>query len=497
MPNEKDVNLGVVPLPPPAGGYPEGYKLKPYERPDIKGQKPPDPSIAESNRKESERIERERNMGRGRRGSSDPFADLDREADKKSESVQGRREAAVMEYLTSVGTNPLEATEEQKRAAVAYAEKKVPRESPSPNTSPDPRTTAEPAPQPAPSPAPTSTAAPVPPPADPVSRPSTSGEPAPTSAGGSTPPPAASPPPAPAPAPSVEPPPRSSTAPGPGSGPPSAGGPPPAGAGGRPAPGGPTPSTTEKPPPSRDAGRTTKPFTGGGSSTPVRTIPSLTVSFTHVPTQRKVSFRAFLEGFNDTYNAEWSSDKVFGRMDPIPTYKGTDRKINISFTVPSESHEEAYFNHSKISTLLNFMYPKYQADGGLQVYNIAAPPLLMVKFNNLVRDAISKERGLLGYVSSLKYEPDMNSPIMTFNEQTINPDLLISNGYAKHIPGHTDKASILKELKSDGERIGFQSLKVNIDLSVLHTHRLGISNDSGAARGFYPYGISILKPEGN
>lgn len=221
---------------------------------------------------------------------------------------------------------------------------------------------------------------------------------------------------------------------------------------------------------------------------------NLIINFTHVPTGMSVSFLAFLETFNDSFDAEWSSEKVFGRMDPIAQYKGTTRKINCSFTIPSISHTEAFINHIKISQLLQMMYPTYEAVGGLSVYNIAAPPLMIVKFNNMIRDQSNKNRGLLGYIPSLKYEPDMNSNIFTFDSSNIEKNEL---EVYKSMIGNSDSflsiSELQKDLDNDNERIGWQSLKVNFELNVLHTHRLGYKKGSidGTFRKF-PYGAAIL-----
>jgi len=208
----------------------------------------------------------------------------------------------------------------------------------------------------------------------------------------------------------------------------------------------------------------------------------LKLSFTHVPTNTAVTFTAFLETFGDSYDAEWSSEKVFGRMDPITQYKGTARKINVSFTVPSESHEEALHNHMKISTLLQMMYPSFEFTGDLQIYTITAPPLMKVKFNNLIRNEDSKTNGLLGFIPSIKYEPNMDSNIFSINNNTIDISKL-----KKYLP--SAKQEMIP--KTDDTLICFQSYKIGFDLNVLHTHALGFTNGQSNLVS-YPYGFNIL-----
>jgi hypothetical protein len=225
-------------------------------------------------------------------------------------------------------------------------------------------------------------------------------------------------------------------------------------------------------------------------------MANLEIEFTHLPSRKVVKFTAFLETFNDSYSAEWSSDKVFGRMDPIAQYKGTTRKINISFTVPSESHEQAYVNHSKISLLLQMMYPNYEFTSTTQVYTITAPPLMRVKFNNLIRNAQLEQYGLMGYITELKYDPDLNSNIFSLSKETLNPFDILS--YVD--PGTVQrdqppaKVDALRQKLPDADKaiIAFQSFKIGFDFNVLHTHALGFDNGATFNQPIFPYSFQIL-----
>lgn len=214
-------------------------------------------------------------------------------------------------------------------------------------------------------------------------------------------------------------------------------------------------------------------------------MSDLQIEFTHVPTQKKVEFTAFLENFSDGYDAEWSSEKVFGRMDPIVQFKGTTRKINCSFTIPSDSTEEAYINHVKITRLLNMMYPTYTNETTLKIYQIASPPLIMVKFNNLIKSQDSN-RGLLGYIPSLKYEPDMNSPIFVIDNVTTSAEKI----NARSKPNFIAQADLPAP---DNALLAFQSLKMSFELNVLHTHKLGYNNTGSTDVKTFPYGFDITK----
>ena len=50
----------------------------------------------------------------------------------------------------------------------------------------------------------------------------------------------------------------------------------------------------------------------------------------------------------------------FGRMDDIQTFKNTKRIINLSWTIPSHSEDEAISNFIEVSKLMSFTYPAYE-----------------------------------------------------------------------------------------------------------------------------------------
>ena len=221
-------------------------------------------------------------------------------------------------------------------------------------------------------------------------------------------------------------------------------------------------------------------------------MENLEIDFTHLPSSNNVRFTAFLETFNDDFAAEWASEKVFGRMDPIAQYKGTSRKINCSFTVPAGSREHAYVNHGKISRLLQMMYPNYEFTSLLKVYTITAPPLLKVKFNNLINNSSYVNYGLMGYIPNLKYEPDMNSNIFTITKDNLDIDKLVTYlpnlGFERAENKKDLKEGITKSLPKEGI-ICFQSFKISFELNVLHTHALGFLSGENFFQANYPHGF--------
>ena len=63
----------------------------------------------------------------------------------------------------------------------------------------------------------------------------------------------------------------------------------------------------------------------------------LTILFQHVPTGEVLRFKAFIPAYNESFSCDWSKEAVFGRSDPIFMFKGTTRKINLAFKIPSST----------------------------------------------------------------------------------------------------------------------------------------------------------------
>ena len=124
-----------------------------------------------------------------------------------------------------------------------------------------------------------------------------------------------------------------------------------------------------------------------------------------------VSFKAFLETFNESYQCRWTPQNVFGRPDPIQTYQGTQRSLNLSWKVPAASLAEAQENLSKTSTLTRMLYPEYSSADGATT--ISKGPLVKVKFANLIFDASRgfngdvRTCGLLGVINNMSWNPNV------------------------------------------------------------------------------------------
>ena len=102
------------------------------------------------------------------------------------------------------------------------------------------------------------------------------------------------------------------------------------------------------------------------------------VSFASAITNVLVEFPAFITNFTQTFNATWNSETVFGRMDPIATYQGTVRTINLTITIPARTLDEAKDNMIRCAALTSLVYPEYSH--GI----ITKPPLIRLRYANWI-----------------------------------------------------------------------------------------------------------------
>jgi len=112
-------------------------------------------------------------------------------------------------------------------------------------------------------------------------------------------------------------------------------------------------------------------------------------------TNNNIFFPAYLKKIDDSFTPEYTSTKVFGRSDPIPTYKGTTRKISTQFDIPAYSEYDANEIMKKFNLLIKNLYPGYIENQGQKIIN--SPPLIRLKFANIINNPYRGDIGLLGY----------------------------------------------------------------------------------------------------
>lgn len=142
-----------------------------------------------------------------------------------------------------------------------------------------------------------------------------------------------------------------------------------------------------------------------------------------------IKFPAFLTSFTNSFSSNWSKEHVYGRIDPIGTFQGTDRKISIGFDIIAYDVAEARSNINAINAVVDMLYPSYndvsagnftkkvegQDDQLIRSGNaliLSKSPLVEIKFANLIQE----EGGfLLGWIESWSANPVLEMGMFTPN----------------------------------------------------------------------------------
>jgi len=89
--------------------------------------------------------------------------------------------------------------------------------------------------------------------------------------------------------------------------------------------------------------------------------------------RKNMHFRAFIDSFSDSYDADWSPIEYMGRAEKLYKYKGFGRKISMAFTVVAQSREEITVMYDKLNFLASSLAPEYldSLTSGYMAGNIA------------------------------------------------------------------------------------------------------------------------------
>ena len=132
------------------------------------------------------------------------------------------------------------------------------------------------------------------------------------------------------------------------------------------------------------------------------------ITFYSFTTQETFSFPAFVTDFSDSFKSNWTPQEIYGKMDPVSTFKNTARTIQLSIDIPSTNITMAMDSMISIDNLIKGLYPIYDDSGKNGIATIAAPPLFRIKFANYITNVVTGD-GLLGYLQGFDFKPDMNA----------------------------------------------------------------------------------------
>jgi len=144
--------------------------------------------------------------------------------------------------------------------------------------------------------------------------------------------------------------------------------------------------------------------------------------FHDVRTNEIVSFHAFLQSLGDSYTAEYDTVDAFGRVEKIKTYKGTNRKIDVSFQVAALSPEDFEYMWIKLNKLSTLLYPQFTSGKSVRInkdnsvtvpfsQQIAAAPLVRLRIGDLIQSNYSRFN--LSRLFGAYYEGNMINGITT------------------------------------------------------------------------------------
>jgi hypothetical protein len=75
--------------------------------------------------------------------------------------------------------------------------------------------------------------------------------------------------------------------------------------------------------------------------------------------KKYMHFRAFIDSFSDSYNADWKTVEYMGRAEKFYKYGGFGREISMAFTIVAQSREEITAMYDKLNFLASSLAPEY------------------------------------------------------------------------------------------------------------------------------------------
>lgn len=118
-------------------------------------------------------------------------------------------------------------------------------------------------------------------------------------------------------------------------------------------------------------------------------------------TNEIMSFHAFLEDAAEDFSVEYTQQDGYGRMDKVQIYKGTTRKINVSFKMVATNEEDHDLMWYKINRLAMTIYPQWTQGREVNVGGIkfiqpfsqipGATPVIRLRLGDLWRSNYSKQ----------------------------------------------------------------------------------------------------------
>jgi len=165
----------------------------------------------------------------------------------------------------------------------------------------------------------------------------------------------------------------------------------------------------------------------------------------------------------------YTETMVYGRNEPIVTYKNTSRNLKISFTISQGSGDNVSWN-TTMNKLVHLLYPKYD-----DKYVIVKTPVYRFKFFNLLQDPLNDTQGQVCILKNVNIGPTgfKYGKVATIGDYT---------------------ATELAEVKTgNGAKIAFKEFKVAMTVVPLQTIPIGFTNNNIFSGETFPFGTTTVK----
>lgn len=111
-----------------------------------------------------------------------------------------------------------------------------------------------------------------------------------------------------------------------------------------------------------------------------------------------VTLPAYIKSLKDSFSPKFGTSEPYGRMDPIPSFQNTTRTVSLSVGIPAFDEFDAVEHQKKVNILCKNAYPGYVESGKQKI--MSTPPLIRVRFANLLVSSANNGLGLLGFLTS-------------------------------------------------------------------------------------------------
>jgi hypothetical protein len=235
------------------------------------------------------------------------------------------------------------------------------------------------------------------------------------------------------------------------------------------------------------------------------------ITIQHVPSGNKISFKAFINAYTETFSPDWVSEVVYGRADPIYQYKNTIRNLTLGLKIPAAAEAEAFQNLAKVQRLTQFLYPNYTEVGSATT--VAQSPLLRLSVMNLAKNQKEWSPKLQQYTKNTEGRWELSSSVGALRSAA-PPGThgmvyeSIDGGTDSGLLGAMKSLTINHNLDTEAGVIEVHSpvaagdvisnagilpklIEINFDFGVIHEHHLGWDDTGNFSNPAFPYGLDM------